>query len=46
MKIEFYWHDLTPEKQAEVLSLLGDNGNWDLFPFFTLELDDEGDDEE
>lgn len=39
--IEFYWDDLTPEKQAEILRLLGDNGNWDVIPFCTLEINKE-----
>lgn len=42
--IEFYWNDLTPEKQAEILRLLGDNGNWDVFPFCTIEIQ-EGDED-
>lgn len=39
MIIEFYWNDLTAEKQQEIMSLLGDNGNWDVFPFATLEIE-------
>lgn len=39
MKIEFYWSDLTEEKQQEILSLLGDNQNWDVIPFFVLEIE-------
>lgn len=34
--IEIYWDDLKPEKQAEILKLLGNNGNWDVFPMFIL----------
>ena len=34
--IEIYWDDLKPEKQAEILKLLGENGNWDVFPMFIL----------
>ena len=40
MQIEFYWDDLTPEKQAEILVKLGDNQNWDVIPFCTLEIED------
>jgi hypothetical protein len=41
--IEFYWQDLTPKKQAEIKEILGDNGNWDVIPFCTLEIEgDEG----
>ena len=36
MKIEIYWNDPTPEKQAELLDLFGDNNNWDVFPICTF----------
>ena len=39
--IEFYWQDLTPQKQAEIMETLGDNGNWDVIPFCTLEIEDD-----
>ena len=39
IKIEFYWKDLTKEKQDEILELLGENYNWDSFPFCTLEIE-------
>ena len=39
--IEFYWNDLTPKKQQEILDELGDNGNWDVIPFCTLEIEEE-----
>lgn len=41
MTIEFYWQDLTPEKQAEILEIFGDNGNWDVIPFCRLEIGNE-----
>ena len=41
MKIEFYWQDLTEKKQKEILDTLGENYNWDTFPFCELEIDDE-----
>ena len=41
MKIEIYWNDLTPEKQAELLDLLGDNNNWNVFPICTFEIEEE-----
>ncbi len=41
MKIEIYWNDLTPEKQAELLDLFGDNNNWDVFPICTIEIEEE-----
>ena len=46
MEINFYWDDLTPEKQTEILEKLGDNQNWDVIPFCTLEIDDEDEEEE
>ena len=30
--IEIYWSDLTKEKQQEILDVLGENGNYDVFP--------------
>ena len=41
MKIEIYWYDLTPEKQAELLDLFGDNNKWDVFPICTFEIEEE-----
>lgn len=38
--IEFYWNDLTEKKQQEILDTLGDNGNWDVIPFCTLEIEE------
>ncbi len=44
---EFYWDDLTPECQARLFEFLGgENGNYDFFPFATLEIEDEEDDDE
>lgn len=40
--IEIYWDDLTPEKQREIMDLLGDNHNWDVFPMATLDIETEG----
>ena len=40
MTIEFYWQDLTPKKQEELLGIFGDNGNWDVIPFCTIETED------
>ncbi len=36
--IEIYWKDLTPEKQEEILELVGDNLNWDVIPLCTIEI--------
>ena len=42
VKIEFYWSDLSPEKQEEIIALLGDNQNWDIIPFFAMEINEPG----
>ena len=41
MKIEIYWSDLTEEKQQELLNLLGDNQNWDVFPIVEIGIGEE-----
>lgn len=41
MTIEIYWSDLTKEKQQELLNLLGDNRNWDVFPITEIEIEEE-----
>ena len=36
---EFYWGDLTPECQERLYEFLGgENGNYDVIPFATLEI--------
>lgn len=40
-RIEFYWDDLTKEKQKEIIEVMGDNNNWDVFPFCVLEVEEE-----
>lgn len=37
---EIYWDNLTEETQKKLLKLLGDNGNYDVFPLATIYLDD------
>ena len=43
--IEFYWTDLTKEKQKEIRDILkmdpDDNNNWDVFPIATLDIEEE-----
>lgn len=43
--IEFYWDSLTKEKQNEIREALGmepdDNGNWDVIPIATLEVEED-----
>lgn len=41
MYIEIYFNDLTKEKQKEIIEVLGDNGNYDIFPIATIEADKE-----
>ena len=40
MKIEFFWQDLTEAKQKAIVTLLGDNQNWDVIPFCVMEIED------
>lgn len=40
MTIEIYLDDLKEDKRQEVLDALGDNGNYDIFPIATIEVDD------
>ena len=40
-EIEIYWDDLKPEKQQEILEVLGENGNYDVFPIAALEFEEE-----
>ena len=39
--IEIYWQDLTKKKREELLQLLGDNRNWDVFPLATIDIEDD-----
>ena len=36
---ELYFKDLIPKVQEELLELLGDNGNYDIYPFATISAD-------
>lgn len=39
---EIYFEDLTPDKQQELIEFLGgENGNYDVIPLATLEVDDD-----
>ena len=45
-RIEFFIHDLTPEAQKRLIEFCGgDNGNYDVIPFCTIENFDECDEE-
>ena len=41
MQIQIHWDDLTEEKQNELLEVLGDNNNYDIFPIATIVIDDD-----
>lgn len=36
--IELYWDDLCTETQKELEKMLGDNGNYDVFPIAILDF--------
>lgn len=38
--IELYWDDLSQETQKELLTIWGDNGNYDVFPIITMPVGD------
>jgi hypothetical protein len=40
---DIYWNDLTTETQAELFKLMGDNGNYDVFPIGTINVSPESD---
>ena len=43
---EFYWNDLTEECQNRFAEFLGgENGNYDVFPFAILEIEEEKENE-
>ena len=38
---DLYWDDLSAEAQNELLNLMGDNGNYDLFPLASVNISPE-----
>jgi len=38
---DIYWEDLSPEAQAQLFNLIGDNGNFDVFPIAIISLSQE-----
>jgi len=39
---EIYWNDLTPDTQQRLREFLGgDNGNYDIFPIATLQIEED-----
>lgn len=43
IKLDLYWSDLTPEAQQYVIDMLGDKPDWEHTPFYSIELEEEGD---
>ena len=41
--IEIYFYDLSAEMQQKIIDLLGENGNYDVFPIATIYADDDHD---
>jgi len=41
--VDLLWEDLSAEAQQELVMLLGDNGNYDVFPFARIYIDEEDD---
>lgn len=37
--IEIYWNDLTEEMQEYILSVVGDNANYDIIPIAEIQID-------
>ena len=44
-KIQIFWNDLTETKQAEILSIWGNNGNYDVFPIVEIPVLNEEEEE-
>jgi hypothetical protein len=40
MTVEIYLDDLKEEKQKEITEAIGDNGNYDVFPICTIEVEE------
>jgi len=36
---DLYWDDLSSEAQSELLSLMGENGNYDVFPIASINIE-------
>ena len=46
MWVDLFWDDLSAEAQAELLKLIGDNGNYDVFPLASINVTPEETNEE
>ena len=42
--IRVYWDDLSESMQKKLLSVFGDNCNWDCIPMSVIEIENEGKD--
>jgi len=38
---DVFWDDLSIEAQAELMSFMGDNGNYDVFPLTSINISSE-----
>ena len=38
--IEIYWNDLTEKKQKEIVDIIDDDGNYDIYPIAIIEIED------
>ena len=43
---DIFFDDLSTEAQTELLNFLGDNGNYDVFPIASINVSQEGEDDE
>jgi len=41
--VQLFWDDLSASAKEELLKLLGDNGNYDVFPIAQLEFEEDED---
>ena len=41
--VQLFWDDLSPSAKERLLELLGDNGNYDVFPLAELVIENETD---
>jgi hypothetical protein len=39
--VDIMWDDLTAETQAKLLELMGDNGNFDIYPLASINVSQE-----
>jgi len=41
IRAELFWDDLCPETQKELFGLMGENGNYDVFPIASINVSNE-----